>query len=288
VPSQEDLETGIAEVLWAVASAGGPPAHLVPVEQARAVHEQETAELSGPGEEVARVDDVEAGGVPVRIYRPEQDAPIVAYFHGGGWACGSIDSFDTACRALANASGCAIASVGYRLAPETPFPGQLQDCLAASRALEAVGVAGDSAGGNLAAVVARHLRDQLRFQLLVYPCLDAGCNTPSYRVFADGWGLTAEGMRRWWNVYLNGSDGLHPDASPLRAADLEGLPPGLVVIAERDVLRDEARAYAEQAGLDVLEVPGTIHGFWRWLSRTPRAREAIDAAGEAMRRALVG
>jgi acetyl esterase len=286
VAPHEDLEPGIAEILALAEADGATPAHLVPVEQARAGHEQETAHLSGPGDPVEAVEDADAAGVPVRIYRPAADAPLVAYFHGGGWACGSIESFDTACRALANASGCAIASVGYRLAPEAPFPGPLQDCLAVARALEPAAVAGDSAGANLAAVVARHLRDRLRFQLLVYPVVDAGCNTPSYNAFGQGWGLTAESMRRWWDVYLDGADGLHPDASPLRADDLDGVPPGLVVLASHDVLRDEGAEYAARAGLDVLEVPGTIHGFWRWLARTPRAHEAIAAAGEALRRAL--
>jgi acetyl esterase len=285
---REDLEPGIAEVLAAGEALATIPAHLVPVGQVRAGHEQQTAELSGPGEEVAAVEDVVAGGVPVRVYRPAADAPLVAYFHGGGWVSGSIDSFDTACRALANASGCAIASVGYRLAPEDPFPAPLHDCLTATRALEAVAVAGDSAGGNLAAVVARRLREQVRFQLLVYPVLDAGCNTPSYGRFGEGYGLTAESMRRFWNLYTDGHDGLDPDVSPLRANGRGDVPDGLVVLASHDVLRDEGRQYAERAGLDLLEVPGTTHGFWRWLAVTPRSREAIDAAGAALRRALAG
>ena len=262
---------------------------MVPVEQIRAAHDELTAQVSGPGEEVGAVEDVDAGGVPARIYRPRDargDAPLVAYFHGGGWVCGSIDSFDTACRALANASGCSVASVGYRLAPEHPFPAPLEDCLAATRALAATAVAGDSAGGNLAAVVARHLRDQLRFQLLVYPVTDAGLNTRSYIEFGEGFGLTSQGMRRNWELYLDGADGLQPDASPLRAEDLDGVPPGLVVLADHDPLSDEGRLYAERAGLDVLELPGTVHGFWRWLAVTPRAREAITAAGAALRAAL--
>lgn len=264
------------------------PAHLVPVEQVRAAHDQQTERLSGPGEEVAEVVDTEAAGVPVRIYRPAPDAPVVAYFHGGGWVCGSIDSFDTACRALANASGCAIASVDYRLAPEAPFPAPLEDCLAATRALDAVGVAGDSAGGNLAAVVARRLRDRIRFQLLVYPVLDAGCNTPSFADFGEDYGLTAACMRRFWNIYTDGHDGMEPDLSPLRADDVGDVPPGLVILASHDPLRDEGRIYAERAGLEVLEMPGTAHGFWRWLAVTPRSREAIDAAGSALARALAG
>lgn len=264
----------------------------------RAGHDRQTELLSGPGEAVASVEDTDAAGVPVRIYHPHcrpspgmarktRQRPTVAYFHGGGWVVGSLESFDAVCRALANASGCAIASVGYRLAPEHPFPCALEDCLAATRALGAVGVAGDSAGGNLAAAVARHLRAQLRVQVLVYPVTDAGCNTGSYGAFGAEYGLTAEAMRRYWELYLDGADGFQPDASPLRAPDLEGVPGGLVVLADHDPLRDEGALFAERAGLDVLELPGTVHGFWRWLAATPRSHEAVAAAGAVLRRALL-
>ncbi|MEO8690298.1 MAG: alpha/beta hydrolase [Solirubrobacteraceae bacterium] len=279
----------------------GPPAHEVPVEQARAGHEQETAQLSGPGDEVAEVRDVELPGavpIPVRIYRPLEPAGgVLAYFHGGGWAVGSIDSFDTVCRALANESGAIVASVGYRLAPEHRFPAALEDCAAATRGLaerfpgEPLAVAGDSAGGNLALGVARRLRDQLRAQALIYPVCDAGLNTPSYRDFKERYGLSAEGMQRYWNLYLDGSDGLQPDASPLRADDLEGLPPTFVLTSEFDVLRDEGEAMAEklrEAGVDVTlrRYDGTIHGFWRWLATTDIARGAIAEVGAALRRDL--
>src|SRR5215218_9784850 len=122
------LDPGIQKVLDGLNAVEGPPAHEVPIEQARAGHEQETAELSGPGEEVGAAADVElGGGIPTRVYSPLEPAGgVVAYFHGGGWAVGSIDSFDTVCRALANASGAVVASVGYRLAPEDPFPAALE------------------------------------------------------------------------------------------------------------------------------------------------------------------
>jgi acetyl esterase len=297
-----ELDPGIQEVLDGINALEGPPAHEVPIELARAGHEQETAQLSGPGEEVGEVRDVEAPGtagpIPLRIYHPlERAAGVVAYFHGGGWAVGSIDSFDAVCRALANESGAIVASVGYRLAPEHPFPAQLEDCVAATRALierhegEPVAVAGDSAGGNLAIGVARRLRDQVRAQALIYPVCDAGLNTPSYRDFKARYGLTAEGMQRYWNLYLDGADGFQPDASPLRADDLAGLPPTFVLTSEFDVLRDEGEALVQQlreAGVDVTHrrYDGTIHGFWRWMAATPRTREAIAEVGAALRREL--
>ena len=284
---------------------GGTPAHEVPVDQARAGHEAETEHLSGPGEPVAEVRDLEidapGGPIPIRVYRPEADGPlpVVAYFHGGGWMLGSIESFDTVLRALANAAGVAVLSVGYRLAPEAPFPAGLDDSICALRwaAAEArtlgadperLAIAGDSAGGNLATVVARRLRDDvpLRAQVLIYPVTDAGCNTASYREFGERHGLTAASMQRFWNLYLDGAEGLQPDASPLRADDLAGLPPAFVLTAGFDVLRDEAEAYVEalrEAGVEVRHsrYAGAIHGFWRWLAVTRLARAAVDeVAGE--------
>jgi acetyl esterase len=296
------LDPGIQKILDGMNALEGPPAHEVPIEQARAGHEMETEQLSGPGEEVGEVRDVEvpsaAGAIPLRVYQPLEPAGgVVAYFHGGGWAVGSIDSFDTVCRALANESGAIVASVGYRLAPEHPFPAALEDCAAATRALaerhpdEPLAVAGDSAGGNLAIGVARRLRDRVRAQALIYPVCDAGLNTPSYRDFKERYGLTAAGMQRYWNLYLDGADGFQPDASPLRADDLEGLPPTFVLTSEFDILRDEGEALVQklrEAGVDVTHrrSDGTIHGFWRWMAATPRTREAIAEVGAALRSAL--
>jgi acetyl esterase len=229
----------------------------------------------------------------VRSYAPEGARGTVAYFHGGGWMLGNLDSVDAVCRALAVAAGARVVSVDYRLAPEHRYPAALEDALAVTRALEApLAVAGDSAGANLAAIVARHERERVGAQLLVYPVTDAGVNTPSFREFGDGFGLTAAAMRRFWDLYLDGADGLQPDASPLRAQpdDLAGLPPAYVLTAECDVLRDEGEAYAHNlrdAGVEVTlrRLPGAVHGFWRWQT-TAYAREAVRAAGEALRAAM--
>jgi acetyl esterase len=284
------MDPGIQKVLDGMNALEGPPAHEVPVEQARAGHEQETQVLAGPGEEVGNVEDTELAGVPVRIYTPlEPKAGTVAYFHGGGWVVGSIDSFDTACRALANASGATIVSVGYRLAPEHPFPAGLEDCAAVARVLDGpLVVAGDSAGGNLAIAVARRLRERLAGMALIYPVCDAGMNTPSMRDFKEHYGLTAAGMQRYVNLYLDGADGFQADVSPLRADDLAGLPRAYVLTAEFDILRDEGEAFVkklEEAGVDVTHrrFDGTIHGFWRWMAATPKTREAIDEVGAALR-----
>jgi acetyl esterase len=284
------MDPGIQKVLDAMNALEGPPAHEVPVAQARAGHEQETAQLAGPGDEVGAVEDTELAGVPVRIYTPLEPAGgTISYFHGGGWVVGSIASFDTTCRALCNASGATVASVGYRLAPEHPFPAGLEDCAAVTRVLEGpVAVAGDSAGGNLAVAVARRLRGPLAAMALIYPVTDAGLNTPSMRDFKERYGLTAAGLQRYWNLYLDGADGFQPDTSPLRADDLAGLPPTYVLTSEFDILRDEGEAFVkklQEAGVDVTRqrFDGTIHGFWRWMTATPKTREAIEVVGEWLR-----
>ena len=289
-----------------------PPGYFAPVEQARATHDLETAEMSGPGPRVAEVRDLQAPGpggpIPVRVFRPEGAGPLalVAYLHGGGWVIGSLDGFDPLCRALANESGAVVASIGYRLAPEHPFPAAPDDARAALRWLHEhaaelgadpgrMAVAGDSAGANLATVAARRLRDEgdspLRFQALVYPVCDSALNTPSYRESSEGFGLSAASMKRFWELYLNGADGRRPDASPLQAEDLSGLPPAFVLTVRDDVLRDEGEAYAaalEAAGVPVTlrRYDGAIHGFFRWIARTEISRRAVAEVGAALRAAL--
>jgi acetyl esterase len=262
----------------------GPPAHEVPIEQARMAHLTETRVLAGEGVPVDHVSDGELAGVPVRVYEPDGWSGTLVYLHGGGWVMGNRDSVDAVCRALAVESGARVVSVDYRLAPEHPFPAGLQDALAVVRALEGpVAVAGDSAGGNLAAVVALKV-PEVHFQLLVYPVTDAGLNTPAYGEF-DAFGLTAASMRRFFALYLNGASGLDPDVSPLRA-DLSGAPPAYVITASHDVLRDDGEAYAAALPqAELRRVEGTVHGFWRWQT-TEIARATVRDAARAVREAL--
>jgi acetyl esterase len=306
------LDPEIQPIVDMMEAAPGPPAHLVPLDQARAAHERESRLLGGPGEEVESVRDLTVPGpggpIPVRVFRPagEGPLPVVAYAHGGGWALGSLDAFGPVCRALANASGAVVASIDYRLAPEHPFPAGLDDVRAAVRWLAAnareldgdpdrIAVAGDSAGANLATVTARRLRDEggpaLRVQALVYPVCDSGLNTASYRECAQGFGLSAESMKRYWDWYLNGADGRDPDASPLQADDLAGLPPAFILTVRDDVLRDEGEAYARAlaaAGVPVTlrRYDGAVHGFFRWLAKAEISRRAVADVGAALREAL--
>jgi acetyl esterase len=216
----------------------------------------------------------------------------VLLLHGGGWVLGSIESHDHVARLLANASGARVVLPDYRLAPEHPFPAALEDseiALAAARGFgDPVAVAGDSAGGTLAAVLARRHPD-LRAQALIYPVLDAAMASESYRVFADGFRLTAEDMAWFFAQY--GGDPADPDVSPLVAPDLRGLPPATIVLASHDVLRDEGEAYAERlraAGVDatVRVYDGMVHGFIRWPGKVDASRAAITELGESLRTAL--
>jgi len=244
--------------------------------------------------------------IRIRMYRPVSAAvlPVVVFFHGGGWVMGSIETHDVYCRQLALASGWSVVSVDYRLAPEHKFPAGLEDAFAATRwvadhadeiGMDArrIAVAGDSAGGNLAAAVALMARDRggpgLAFQLLLYPVLDHRFDTPSYRENATGYHLTRAAMIWSWRHYLNSQqDGDSPYASPARADDLSGLPATLIMTAEYDPLRDEGEAYAERlsaAGVPVTlkRYDGLIHGFARRTNVLERAREALQDAADALR-----
>lgn len=222
------------------------------------------------------------GEVPLRLYRPASGdhPPLLIFLHGGGWMFGDLDSHDTACRRLVVDAGCAVAAVGYRLAPEHPFPAGLEDCRAAVEWLldhaadldldaDRIALGGESAGANLAAVLARRLarRDGVRpaLQLLVHPLVDFRFQSPSITEVQVP-GLTLETMTMMRALYLGEADIRHPDASPLLAASLAGLPAAIVITVEADPLRDEGEAYALKLARDGVEttlvrLPGLPHGF---------------------------
>jgi acetyl esterase len=232
--------------------------------------------------------------------------PILAYYHGGGWVVGSLDTHEGVCRALANRARCLVVAVDYRLAPEHPFPAAVEDAWAAvewlsENAAEIGGdpgrlaVGGDSSGGNLAAVMALRARDRglrLAFQLLVYPVTDHDLDSPSYLANADGYGLRRESMRWFWDQYLSDpAQRSHPEASPLRASDLAGVAPALVLTCEYDPLRDEGEAYAERlrraaVPVSISSYEGMIHGFFRMPAVIDAACRALDETGSALRKAL--
>ncbi len=250
-----------------------------------------------------------AGEIPVRIYRPASPGPLPALvgFHGGGWVIGDLDGYEGMCRHIANSVGCLLVSVDYRLAPEHPFPAAAEDayaatCWVAEQATELgadprrLAVAGDSAGGNLAAVCALMARDRggpdLVFQLLIYPVTDCSFDTPSYRENAEGYFLKAVTMRWYWRQYLGDSaDGSDPYASPLRAPDLSHLPPALIITAGYDPLRDEGEAYGRRlqaAGVDatVRRYETMFHGFFGFGLLLDAALPANEDAFAALRAAF--
>jgi acetyl esterase len=307
------LDPGAAALLQQMAQTGAPPIHQLPVPEARRMMQMMVA--AAPRPQVGRVEDRAipgpAGEIPVRIYWPRsgQRVGLVVYYHGGGWVLGDLETHDATCRRLANASDCIVVAVDYRLAPEHKFPAAVEDCYAAalwaaenaaSLGVDAarVAVAGDSAGGNLAAVVSLLAKQRggppLAHQALIYPVTDFDFQRPSYQENAEGYLLTRQAMEWFWRQYLNDdAEGADPLASPLRAPDLRGLPPATVITAEYDPLRDEGEVYAErlaQAGVPTTCVRylGQIHGFISLEHLLPAGRQALLALGATLRAALTG
>ncbi len=305
------LDPAMRLVLDALDKAGGARLHQLEPAQARDFFEQ--FELPRPEIALPSVEDRgipgPAGEIPVRIYRPEAGGtlPALVYFHGGGWVIGSLDTHDASCRELASQTGCVVVSVDYRLAPEHRYPAAAEDCFAAVRwvadhAAELgvdparLAVGGDSAGGNLSAVVSLLARDRsgpaLRFQLLVYPVTDCDFSRPSYLRNASGLLLERDTMLWFWDHYVpDAARRREPHCAPLHAESLAGLPPALVITAEYDPLLDEGEAYVrrlEEAGVPTTctRYDGMVHGFFAMGMLAQGARDAVAQASEALRKSF--
>jgi acetyl esterase len=295
------------------AASDTAPLYTLSLAEARAADLADIRASAGRPEPVAAVEDrtVPGPGGPLdlRIYRPDREAgrPVLVYFFGGGWTLGTLDTCDAVCRSLTNAAGCVTVSVGYRLAPEHPFPAAVEDCHAgalwAAENAESFGgdggriaVGGDSAGGNLAAAVTLLARERGGpapvHQLLVYPNTEYGADTASMRENTDPLLFNRASVAWYWRHYLaDERDGLNPLASPLRAPDLSGLPPATVITAEFDPLRDEGEQYAlmlEKAGVPVeaRRYEGVPHGFFAMAGTLDQGGHALAYAAQRLRRAF--
>ena len=292
------LDPEIAAYLEAQKSL--PPRSGLTLEQTRARMVDSARINGGAPLAIAHVNDlVLPGGVPVRDYQasPDQDVPLLLYFHGGRFISGDLASHDPLCRRLAVAANCRLVAVNYRLAPEHPFPAAIDDSLAAvdwavSQSKQ-VSVAGDSAGANIAAVVAAERRSKVHCQVLIYPMIDATRSLPSHVELGEGWGPSSLDMKRGWDEYVPaGMDVRDPRVSPLFATDLEGLPPALVLTAEYDSLRDEGETYASNLGqagnrVELTRCLGTIHGFITLTGISRMARETVADIAAYLRRTLL-
>jgi acetyl esterase len=293
---------------------GVPPTHTLTPAQARAFYRDRRTFTQPEPPAMAQVRELRAGEVPLRLYRPagtsgSERLPVLVYFHGGGWTIGDLDTHDVLCRQLAQASGAAVVSVDYRLGPEQRFPAAVDDCVAATRwvraqadalALDAsrLAVGGDSAGGNLAAVVCLVLREGGEplpaFQLLIYPATDMRAVAPSHTSNGQGYLLTRDSIAYYRGHYLaDATQWTDWRASPLLASDHRGLPPALVLTAGFDPLRDEGLQYAN--ALSAAGVPAQyvcferqIHGFITMGRLLEEANTAVELCAGALRRAWRG
>ncbi|WGL53237.1 alpha/beta hydrolase [Nocardioides sp. BP30] len=292
------LDPELAALLDFLSAAGTPPMSEQTPADARAGFRTLTVDLRDPSllPPMAQVEDSTvpgpAGDIPIRVYRPEADGPLptVAFFHGGGWVIGDLDTHDLTCRTLAEQSAAVVVSVDYRLAPEHPFPAAVEDARAAATWIadhladlggtQMLGVAGDSAGGNLAAVLAQEFRDRVGAQLLIYPATDVPGEYASRVANAEGYFLDAKTMLWFLEQYAGTvTDPTDPALSPLYG-ELDGAPPAVVVVAGFDPLRDEGLAYAaalEAAGVAVTvrRFDSLIHGFVDMGRHSKAAQDAV-------------
>ncbi|MFM9427975.1 acetyl esterase [Variovorax sp. GrIS 2.14] len=299
-----------------MAERGVPPTHTLSPAEARAFYRERRTFTQPEPPQVAAVRELTAttpqGDIPLRLYRPlGSDAttvlPVLVYYHGGGWVIGDLDTHDTLCRELANAAGCAVVAVDYRMGPEHRFPAAVDDVLAATRWVREqagalrldpgrLAVGGDSAGGNLAAVVALAARDAgdlpIAFQLLIYPATDMRRGHPSHTTNGDGYVLTRDTLAYFHDHYI--ADPAHDldwRASPLLHTDLAGLPPALVITVGYDPLRDEGLDYARaltEAGNRATCVcfERQIHGFITMGRVLDEANTAVALCAAELRRVL--
>jgi acetyl esterase len=308
------LHPQIRQVLEAMAEARLQPIEAMTPAEARAQMEATARARQATSLPVARVEERTiprpAGAIRARLYWPDHAAPVpaIVYYHGGGHVIGSLDTHDLVARNLCAGAAALVVSVDYRMGPEHRFPAAVEDSFAALQWVHAntaalgadpdrIGVHGDSAGGNLAAVVAIMARDaggpRLRLQSLVYPVTDYGLTGASYERFAQGYGILTRGAMQWFrDHYLRSAeDAVDWHASPLRAANLAGVAPAIIVAAECDVLHDDATRYAEalrQAGVPVeyREYPGMIHAFFGMVPVVDDAMNAQRAVWAAFARAF--
>ena len=315
------IDRQVQQLLDHYASFGVPPFNTLTPEEARqqpTLADAARALLQQRGEAVSpeQVGDVTdqtisgpGGDLPIRIYRPKGSGPFPAlvYFHGGGWVLGNLENADAACRALTNMAQCLVVSVNYRQAPEQPFPAAVDDACAATQWViqnaesidgdpQRVAVGGEGVGGNLATVTCLRARDQGNplpiYQVLIYPVTNYAFDTPSYEENADNTALNRDTMRWFWQQYLPDEQaGQQPYASPLRAPDLSGLPPAVIITAEYDPLRDEGEAYAQRlrdAGVPVVSsrYTGMVHLFFRLMALLEPARKAVVEVAAGLRSAF--
>lgn len=298
------LKPHVAAILQAMAEAGRPSLHELSPTDARAGYQVMHADLSKV--DLPHVADIDAAGIPLRLYRPAEmgeTLPVIVFYHGGGWVIGDLDTHDAPCRMLAEATGFAVVAVDYRLAPEHVFPAAVDDAYAALNWVvenaaslgvnpEKIAVAGDSAGGNLAAVMCLKSRDEngpaIRHQFLIYPVTDAAMDTESYVANGEGYMLSRDTMTWFFGHYKTSADDDNPTLSPLRADSLQDLPPATIITAEYDPLRDEGEAYGEKlraAGNDTLleQFPGQVHGFFTMTDIMPEAADAVALGAKRLK-----